>query len=140
MNLFDRENQWRFSSIAQRKKTGPLEGEDQSIAELMDLHPELDPFWELGEGSASPQEVDGVIVNPFVHLMFHLQVQNQIEKEYPPEVKMAFLRLVEQGLSDHDALHAIISVFADIAFRATRRAQTFDETEYVSSLSRLTVG
>ncbi len=138
MNLFDRENQWRFSSIAQRKKTVTLEGEDQVIADLMDLHPELEPFWSLGEGSASPQEVNGTIVNPFVHVMFHLQIQNQIEKEYPAEVKKTFLRLVEQGLSDHEALHALIGVFADITFRATRRSQSFDETEYVLSLERLT--
>ena len=90
MKLFDQSDQWRFSRIAEKRKNGSLEGEDARIAEIMEEHPELDQFWSLGELSASPQEVNGQMVNPFVHVTLHLVVQNQIEREYPQEVKKNF--------------------------------------------------
>lgn len=139
MKLFDQSDQWRFSRIAEKRKNGPLEGEDARIAEIMEEHPELDQFWSLGELSASPQEVNGQIVNPFVHVTLHLVVQNQIEREYPQEVKKTFLRLVEQGENDHDAIHHIIGVYANLYFKALRKGQPFDESEYAIQLGYLTV-
>jgi hypothetical protein len=138
MKLFDPSDQWRFSRIAEKRKTEKLEGEDSRIAEIMDAHPELDPFWAMGEGSASPQEINGQIVNPFVHVTLHLIVQNQIDREYPPDVKKTFLRLVEQGETEHEALHRIIGLYADLYFRAVRRGQSFDESEYTLALGFLT--
>ncbi|MHB1286016.1 MAG: DUF1841 family protein [Leptospirales bacterium] len=139
MRLFDPSDQWRFSRIAEKRKTEELEGEDAKIASIMAAHPELDPFWSLGEASASPQEVDGQMVNPFVHVTLHLVVENQIEREYPQEVKKTFMRLVEQGDTEHDALHSIISVYANLYFRALRKGQSFDESEYTMTLGYLTV-
>ncbi|AFS54608.1 MULTISPECIES: DUF1841 family protein [Leptospirillum] len=138
MKLFDQSDQWRFSRIAEKRKTTILEGEDARIAAIMEEHPEFDPFWSLGEASASPQEIQGQIVNPFVHITLHLQIQNQIEREFPQEVKQAFLRLVEQGESDHEAIHQIISVYANLYFKALRRGQSFDESEYSIQLKYLT--
>jgi hypothetical protein len=139
MKLFDPSDQWRFSRIAETRKVNILEGEDAKIAAIMEDHPEFDPFWSLGEASATPQEIQGQIVNPFVHVTLHLQIQNQIEREFPQEVKKTFLRLVEQGESDHEAIHQIISIYASLYFKALRRGQSFDESEYALQLRYLTV-
>jgi hypothetical protein len=85
--LFDRDNQWRFTTIARKRlENASIEGEDELIAQAMDLHPELDPLWELGELSATPQEVNGTVVNPFIHTALHVLVEKQLLTKSPPEI------------------------------------------------------
>ena len=87
MNLFDKENQWRFTKIAeQRRNKIKLEGEDALIAETMNLHPDFDPIWALPEFSAQPREIGGMVVNPFVHTALHVIIEQQIAREKPPAI------------------------------------------------------
>jgi hypothetical protein len=59
----------------QRRKPGNLEGRRPHRGG-MDLHPELDAMWDLGELSATPQEVNGTVVNPFIHTALHVLIEN----------------------------------------------------------------
>jgi hypothetical protein len=138
--LFDRDNQWRFTTIAKKRlEKGLIEGEDELIAQAMDLHPELDPLWELGELSATPQEVNGMVVNPFIHTALHVLVEKQLLTKSPPEIVDALSRLTEQGIDRHEAVHAIASVYADLYFTTFRRGQQFEELTYVELLKQLVV-
>lgn len=137
--LFDKDNQWRFTRIAKRRAGGEeLEGEEALIAQAMDLHPELDAIWDLGELSASPQEVNGSIVNPFIHTALHVLIEKQLEEKSPPEVGATLTALTTRGVDRHEAVHAIASVYADLYFTTFRRGQSFEETSYVELLKQLT--
>lgn len=136
--LFDRDNQWRFTTIAQkRRRAAELEGEDALIAEAMALHPELDPLWELGESSATPQEVNGMVVNPFIHTALHVLIEKQLQIKSPPETVDVLSRLLEKGVDRHEAVHAIASVYAELYFTTFRRGQQFEELTYVELLKQL---
>jgi hypothetical protein len=136
--LFDRDNQWRFTTIAKkRRKTVPLEGEDALIAQAMDLHPELDPLWDLGELSATPQEVNGTVVNPFIHTALHVLIEKQLTDKSPPEIVDTLNALLQRGIDRHETVHAIASVYAELYFTTFRRGQHFEEITYVELLKQL---
>jgi hypothetical protein len=138
--LFDRDNQWRFTTIARKRlENASIEGEDELIAQAMDLHPELDPLWELGELSATPQEVNGTVVNPFIHTALHVLVEKQLLTKSPPEIVDALSRLTDKGMDRHEAVHAIASVYAELYFTTFRRGQQFEELTYVELLKQLVV-
>ncbi len=136
--LFDRDNQWRFTTIARkRQRAVPLEGEDALISEAMALHPELDPLWELGELSATPQEVNGQVVNPFIHTALHVLIEKQLTDKSPPETVETLGALLRRGVDRHEAVHAIAAVYAELYFTTFRRGQHFEETSYVELLKLL---
>lgn len=135
--LFDRDNQWRFTSIAKKRRQTSLDGEDALIAQAMDLHPELDPLWELGELSATPQEVNGTVVNPFIHTALHVLIEKQLTEKSPVEIVDTLSSLLRRGVDRHEAVHAIASVYADLYFTSFRRGQHFEEGTYAELLKQL---
>ena len=64
----------------------------------MDLHPEFDEIWKMGEMAAYPQEINGQIVSPFVHTVLHTIVDGQIRIGQPEFVVETFNRLREQEM------------------------------------------
>jgi hypothetical protein len=138
MNLFDKENQWRFTKIAEQKRNKiKLEGEDALIAEVMNQHPEFDTIWPLGEFSAQPREIGGMVVNPFVHTALHVIIEQQIEKERPPAIAETFKKLLSQGKERHEASHQIATIYANHYFTTFRKGQPFDELSYVLDVQTL---
>lgn len=136
--LFDKDNQWRFTTIAKRRlEAGNLEGDDALIAAAMDLHPELDAMWDLGELSATPQEVNGTVVNPFIHTALHVLIEQQLLDKSPPEVVETLTVLTGRGADRHEAVHAIAAVYAELYFTSFRRGQSFEETSYIELLRQL---
>lgn len=57
--------------------------------------------------------------NLSVHAMFHAIVENQLAEGYAPAVR-AMARLMAEGLSRHDAVHAIGSVIVGFVYDAAK--------------------
>ncbi|HIE80186.1 MAG TPA: DUF1841 family protein, partial [Nitrospinaceae bacterium] len=114
-----------------------IEELDSRIAHVMDLHPEFEEIWTMGEMAAYPQEINGQIVSPFVHTVLHTIVDSQIRTEQPEFVIKAFNKLREQGMEEHEVLHAIIAVYADLHFSSFRQGKPFDQLDYESRLGYL---
>jgi hypothetical protein len=55
--------------------------------------------------------------NPKAHAVFHATVENQIAQGYGPSVR-AVERLQREGLTRHEAIHAIASVVAEISYQS----------------------
>ena len=135
---FDKESQTRILKIAEMRAAGkPLEGEDLRIGEVLDMHSEFDGLWQQGELACYPQEVDGKVVNPFVHVVLHVRVDRQIQNEEPYYVTVAFERLTSQGMDPHECLHAIIGEYADIYFATFRKGDSFDNLSYQTRIDAL---
>jgi hypothetical protein len=94
----------------------------------------------MGEYAAQPQEVNGTVVNPYVHTALHVIIEKQIENLSPPETLNTLKSLETAGQSRHDALHRILSIYAEIYFYNFRKGLTFDELSYVELLRDLTAG
>ncbi len=135
---FDKETQVRILRVASDRHQGrDIEELDARIAHVMDLHPEFEEIWSMGEMSAYPQEINGQIVSPFVHTVLHTIVDSQIRTEQPEFVIKAFNKLREQGMEEHEVLHAIIAVYADLHFSSFRQGKPFDQLDYESRLGYL---
>lgn len=135
---FDKETQTRILRVASDRQQGrDVEELDSRISHVMDLHPEFEEIWTLGEMAAYPQEINGQIVSPFVHTVLHTIVDSHIRTEQPEFVVLTFNRLREQGMEEHEVLHAIIAVYADLHFSSFRQGQQFDQLDYESRLNYL---
>ena len=76
------------------------------------------------------------------HAVFHAIVENQIADGLEPVVR-ALERLMKQGLSRHDAVHAIASVVTDHLYESLHARQKdsadVSEARYNAAIERLTV-
>ncbi len=137
---FDKETQTQILRVAgERAGGGDIAEVDQRIAQVMDMHPEFNATWEMGDMAIYPQEIDGKVVNPFVHTVWHVMVDKQIQDESPEFVAQAYNRLMEEGLDSHDALHAIIGVYAELYYANFRQGDSFSNLNYETNLARLSV-
>jgi hypothetical protein len=135
---FDKETQIRILRVASDRQQGrDVEELDNRISYVMDLHPEFEEVWSMGEMAAYPQEINGQIVSPFVHTVLHTIVDSQIRMEQPECVIVTFNRLREQGMEEHEVLHAIIASYADLHFSSFRQGKPFDQLDYESRLNYL---
>ncbi len=135
---FDKDTQTRILAAAKDRIEGKSPNEnDRRIFEIMDMHPELDKIWKMGELAAYPQEADGMVVNPFVHTVLHLIVDNQIETDSPEYVSETFARLIDEGMEEHESLHAIIAIYADLYFSNFRKGGSFSYLDYESRLRNI---
>ncbi|MEK9629888.1 MAG: DUF1841 family protein [Nitrospinota bacterium] len=135
---FDKETQTRILRVASDRQQGrAIEELDIRISHVMDLHPEFEEVWTMGEMAAYPQEVNGQIVSPFVHTVLHTIVDSQIRTEQPECVLKTYNKLLEQGMEEHDALHAIIAVYANLHFSSFRQGKPFDQLDYETQLDYL---
>jgi hypothetical protein len=80
--------------------------------------------------------------NAKVHAVFHVIVENQIAEGLESVVR-AMPRLMSQGLSRHEALHAIGSVMAGQLYGASRATDEVDagviQSRYDAEVETLTV-
>ena len=137
---FDKETQMQILRVAGERIGGDDIAEvDERIVQVMDMHPEFDAAWEMGDMAVYPQEIDGKIINPFVHTVWHVMVDKQIQDESPEFVDETYKRLMKEGLNSHDALHTIIGVYASLYYGNFRKGDSFSNLDYESKLSHLSV-
>ena len=140
MSVFSNENQHKFVQIAGKLKKGDAlsNSEELLIAEIMSQHPEFIPIWELGDLSAAPQEINGEVINPFVHTALHLAMEKQIDINDPAEVVEAINRLITKGKERHEIIHQIGGVYASLYFSALRKGEMFEEYTYIELVRQMT--
>lgn len=60
------------------------------------------------------------------HHMFHLIVENQLAAGDPPEAGRALVRLLDEGLTRHQCIHALGTVVAKAMFEVTQKQSPLD--------------
>jgi len=136
--LFSKEAIGLYARIwGQIQNGNTLTGDTQLIAEAMQAHPEFNPYWLQGEAAFQPQEIDGYVVNPLVHIGLHVAVEKQLADESPPEITAVFSSLLRSGLSRHDTIHKIAALWGDHYFRSVRRGSPLDQMAYAIELAAL---
>ena len=72
-----------------------------------------------------------------LHAMIHVVVENQIAMgaDLVPET---ITKLMRQGLSRHDAIHAVGAILADDIFEIITNNQEFNKSRYRKRLDKLT--
>ena len=79
------------------------------------------------------------VPNLRLHAIFHVIVENQLAASDPPAVRVTLDRLMREGLSRHDAIHAIGSLAAEHVFDAMHpeRSRGDANAVYVAKLQKL---
>lgn len=75
--------------------------------------------------------------NARLHALMHVIVENQLAADQPVEVRPTLERLVEDGLTRHEAIHAIGSVVAEQLFKVMNEGVDLDRDLVTRSLARL---
>lgn len=124
-----------FDSWRKRQNGALLTPLEDLAAQLMVQHPE---YHELLE---NPQKYQGRDYspangepNPFLHLMMHVTMQEQISIDQPPGIRAHFDRLTAHYRSEHDALHKMMECLSEMLWQAQRNGTGPDVGIYFSCL------
>jgi Domain of unknown function (DUF1841) len=73
------------------------------------------------------------------HVGLHVSTENQLAADQPPQVGQALGRLMREGMSRHDAVHAVGSVMMAHLKRALDERAPVDNQAYMQELEQLTL-
>jgi uncharacterized protein DUF1841 len=95
-------------------------------AMLEDRERYLDRDWKPEDGES----------NPFLHLMMHLAIAEQVSIDQPPGIRDAIEALATRHDSMHDARHDVMECLAEMIWQAQRHGTGFDNAAYLDCISR----
>jgi Domain of unknown function (DUF1841) len=109
-----------------------------------EIAPDPQEWLDLDEGErvrlAERHHVRARVELPSVqaHAAFHAIVENQVALNHEPVVR-AMARLMKEGLSRHDAVHAVSGVLAEHLFEAAKEsdADATSQARYNAAIERL---
>ena len=106
-------------------------------AQLIAKHPE---YHAVFESPQQHQEKDFLpeqgATNPFLHLMMHLTIEEQISIDQPAGIRAHFVRLTHKFESEHDAQHRIMECLSEMIWQAQRSGTQPDAQIYFACLEQ----
>jgi hypothetical protein len=106
-------------------------------AQLIAKHPEHHAVFEDAEASQDKDYLpEHGAINPFLHLMMHLTIEEQISIDQPPGIRAQFVRLTHKFESEHEAQHAMMECLTEMIWQAQRNRIQPDAAVYFSCLER----
>ena len=127
-----------FLFEAWRKRTSneiltPLE---DLAAQLIAKHPEYFSFFEDPERYLGREYLpEAGEPNPFLHLMMHLAIEEQISIDQPQGIRAHFVRLTHELESEHEAQHRMMECLGEMIWRAQRDRTAPDASVYLDCLA-----
>lgn len=110
--------------------------EDLAV-QLIAKHPE---YFAVLEDPERHQEKDYLpeqgATNPFLHLMMHLTIEEQISIDQPPGIRAHFVRLTQKLESEHDAQHRMMECLSEMIWQAQRNRTQPDAEVYFACLGK----
>ena len=79
---------------------------------------------------------EGGETNPFLHLMMHVAIEEQLTIDHPPGIRAAVDTLAAKHGSMHDARHDVMDCLAEMIWQAQRNATGLDNALYLDCLAR----
>ncbi|MDO8369671.1 MAG: DUF1841 family protein [Candidatus Nitrotoga sp.] len=106
-------------------------------AQLIEKHPE---YYSILENPERYQDKDYTpeqgTTNPFLHLMMHLTIEEQISINQPAGIRAHFARLTRQFESEHDAQHRMMECLGEMIWQAQRNRTQPDAAIYLACLEK----
>jgi hypothetical protein len=79
---------------------------------------------------------EGGETNPFLHMMMHLAIEEQVSIDQPPGIRAAVEALSRRHGCAHDARHDVMDCLAEMIWQAQRNGAPFDNAAYLDCLAR----
>ncbi len=138
LRAINREN---MASIWKRAKTGDLNGlddEEKLIARIMqehedEFHSQFDTAGEIG-GSLLES---GKEVNPFMHVVIHVVVENQLAAREPIEAFQFYNAMRKKKVPREEVIHLLGFFLIPLLFHTMETGVPFDERRYRGLLKKM---
>jgi len=133
----DQARQFLFDTWRKRRAGELLTPLEDLTAQLIDKHPEYhELFSDADRNEDKDYAPDCSVVNPFLHLMMHLTIEEQISIGQPHGIREQFARLTQKHESEHEAQHAMMDCLGEMIWQAQRNKTAADPAVYVSCLAK----
>ena len=124
-----------FESWRKRRAGELLTPLEDLAAQLIAKHPEYHAVLEdpdrHHDKDYTPEQG---AANPFLHLMMHLTIEEQISIDQPTGIRAHFVRLTQQFESEHDAQHRMMECLGEMIWQAQCNRTQPDATIYFACL------
>ncbi len=133
----DQARDFLFESWRKRRAGELLTPLEDLTAQLIDKHPEYHALFDAPENNRDRDYApDGNVVNPFLHLMMHLTIEEQISIGQPHGIREQFARLTGKYQSEHEAQHAMMDCLGEMIWQAQRNKTAPDAAVYLACLEK----
>ena len=133
----DEARNFLFESWRKRRVGELLTPLEDLAAQLIAKHPE---YFAVLENPQQHQEIDYLpeqgATNPFLHLMMHLTIEEQISIDQPPGIRAHFVRLTQKLESEHDAQHRMMECLSEMIWQAQRNRTQPDAAVYFACMDK----
>lgn len=138
LDVLRRGSRKRYYEIWQKMKDKvPLSGEEALVGKVMLEHKEFHNTWEFADVLGDVEYNVGSEVNPYLHVVVHTIVENQLTLKNPKEVKIIYDYLQTLGLNHHEIIHKIGSILLEEIITIMQFKKTFNSRHYVNNLKKL---
>ena len=126
-----------FESWRKRRAGELLTPLEDLAAQLIGKHPEYHAMLEDPERYQDKDyPPEHGTTNPFLHLMMHLTIEEQISINQPAGIRAHFVRLTQQYESEHDAQHRMMECLGEMVWQAQRDRTQPDAAIYLACLEK----
>ncbi|HEX5364410.1 MAG TPA: DUF1841 family protein [Gallionella sp.] len=131
----DEARNFLFESWRKRRAGELLTPLEDLTAQLIDKHPEFHAVLEDPERYQDKDyQPEHGTTNPFLHLMMHLTIEEQISIDQPAGIRAHFARLTRQYESEHEAQHRMMECLGEMIWQAQRNRTQPDALVYLGCL------
>jgi hypothetical protein len=116
-----------------------LSQNDRNLARIMLEHGEYHNQFEFADHLSDHEFDVDKETNPFLHIVIHLVVQNQISSREPIEVYQFYNAMLRKKVTIHEAMHLIGTIFSYLLFGVLKHGEEFDMEKYKSLLRKYKV-
>ena len=137
LRRLNRKHMHMIWKIAKTEGLDVLEAKEKQIAKVMLEH--QDEYFNqfemadiLGDHQFDPESE----TDPFLHVIFHTIVENQLEARDPIEVYQFYNSMRKKKVSRHDTIHLIGAILTPLVVSSLQGRRAFDLEQYRSLLKR----
>jgi hypothetical protein len=137
MKRSNREHLHQIWEMARNGNLDALDGEEKRLGQVMlehkdQYHNQFEFADVLGDHEIDPDSEE----NPFLHVTFHVIVENQLEARYPIEVYQFFNAMRQKKVPRHETIHLIAALLAPLVIGTLKRQEPPKMEEYKALLKR----
>ena len=126
-----------FETWRKRKSGELLTPLEDLLAQLIEKHPEYHALFSDPERQQDKDYApEHGATNPFLHLMMHLSIEEQISIGQPHGIRAHFQRLTLHHDSEHDAQHRMMECLGEMIWQAQRNNTPPDAAVYMTCLEK----
>jgi hypothetical protein len=131
----DQARQFFIDTWTKFQRHGALTALEQKAAAIIALHPEYHRVLERPESFiAQDWKPESGDINPFLHLGFHLAIQEQLDINQPSGICAIHAKLAAKHDDEHAAKHDMLECLGETLWQSQRTGQSLDGTLYLQLL------